>query len=771
MGCNVSTQATQPDAPVALDPHKQVVRAKHSGQAADSDGRKVGDNSSVSYHVHNCSTGTSTSFPEPVIYTSDDQQSGTQTTETVGQQTARAEEVNTNVSGGANNGKEKTKKDKAKERKRLRRLGYKHGFSHDERPYAWKLLLEADKLYEALPSLYKNLLLCGPSLDDDIIRKDVGRTFPTLPEFTSTAQAPLTGHYLPCLYRILTAYANLDSTVGYCQGMSFVAGLILLAGLEEVDAFYVFLSLMLRRHFAGLYQPNLFLVQLCNGVVDSALSRCSKKLSRKLSENNVSAQMYATSWLMTGFARSTLPISTILAVIDVFVCETMPSEKKFTIPKFLEEASTRLEESFSSGNTELFLTTNWEYSPEAIAEYRKMTDAESHNHSVRPPYTLLRCTLVLVMQRKRRLMRCGGMESLYPMLVDGTLSVLQTSVLYTLYVSSRGDTKDEHEQEETKEQNTARLEDSAEHPPDRLSVQDDTESSDSSTESPVGELEAPVNGGTIARKGELPMRPRTAPAPGPSRRHSELPSPHSRGNQNAPSWRRLTLQHASAEHDDESARTAHSMITSMGLQYSDSEDEEEEDQDENKDDTDHSPPSPTRRFRSGTMLFSVKPFSMRKLLRQRTRRKTAIEFKRNSHLWRDAPGNAGKDENVENPRDLTMNTSCEEPKPSVKLPLFPLEPCSAMPSGASWRENENQRYVSREKVTAYVTSTMGNEKTNDSQDEPGSLPEYFDALCDGIPCESWMLPERFLQILSSNRYTIKKGDVSTALKKLKNNGV
>ncbi len=48
------------------------------------------------------------------------------------------------------------------------------------------------------------------------------------------------------LYRILTAFANLDRRVGYCQGMNFVAGLLLLVGMNEPDAFYTFTSLMLR---------------------------------------------------------------------------------------------------------------------------------------------------------------------------------------------------------------------------------------------------------------------------------------------------------------------------------------------------------------------------------------------------------------------------------------------------------------------------------------------------------------------------------------------
>lgn len=48
------------------------------------------------------------------------------------------------------------------------------------------------------------------------------------------------------LYRILTAYAHLDRHVGYCQGMHFIAALLLLVGIPETAAFYTFASIMLR---------------------------------------------------------------------------------------------------------------------------------------------------------------------------------------------------------------------------------------------------------------------------------------------------------------------------------------------------------------------------------------------------------------------------------------------------------------------------------------------------------------------------------------------
>jgi hypothetical protein len=59
--------------------------------------------------------------------------------------------------------------------------------------------------------------------------QDVRRTFPRLAMFASDDG-------IAALWRVLRAYALHDPVVGYCQGMNFVAGLLLLH-LDEPSAF------------------------------------------------------------------------------------------------------------------------------------------------------------------------------------------------------------------------------------------------------------------------------------------------------------------------------------------------------------------------------------------------------------------------------------------------------------------------------------------------------------------------------------------------------
>ena len=62
------------------------------------------------------------------------------------------------------------------------------------------------------------------------IEKDLPRTFPKGVPGCSTKKT--------MLRRVLAAYALRNPSVGYCQGLNFVAGMLLKSGMDEEDAFY-----------------------------------------------------------------------------------------------------------------------------------------------------------------------------------------------------------------------------------------------------------------------------------------------------------------------------------------------------------------------------------------------------------------------------------------------------------------------------------------------------------------------------------------------------
>jgi len=97
----------------------------------------------------------------------------------------------------------------------------------------WPLQLEVDE-----GGRYSTLLQIsvGQEEVDDIIYRDIHRTFPEYPLFGFEQGQK-------SLFNVLKAYSLHDLEVGYCQGMAFVAGLLLFFVPEEI-AFRLFCKLM-----------------------------------------------------------------------------------------------------------------------------------------------------------------------------------------------------------------------------------------------------------------------------------------------------------------------------------------------------------------------------------------------------------------------------------------------------------------------------------------------------------------------------------------------
>lgn len=83
-----------------------------------------------------------------------------------------------------------------------------------------------------------------------------GRTFPTHPYFSAQLGAGQLS-----LFNLLKAYSLLDSEVGYCQGISFVAGVLLLHMSEE-QAFEMLKFLMYDLGFRKQYRPDMMSLQV-----------------------------------------------------------------------------------------------------------------------------------------------------------------------------------------------------------------------------------------------------------------------------------------------------------------------------------------------------------------------------------------------------------------------------------------------------------------------------------------------------------------------------
>ena len=145
------------------------------------------------------------------------------------------------------------------------------------------------------------------------IAKDVPRTFPGHAQLDSLPMRR-------ALERVLRAFAVAKPSVGYCQGMNFIAGVFLLL-MEEEAAFWSLsqvLELILPEYFAieGAMKAHLVDQEVLRELADAK----TPALVKALDENGCPLHAVASSWFMALFANA-LPWETCLRVWDVTLFE------------------------------------------------------------------------------------------------------------------------------------------------------------------------------------------------------------------------------------------------------------------------------------------------------------------------------------------------------------------------------------------------------------------------------------------------------------------
>ncbi|XP_006169310.1 TBC1 domain family member 1 isoform X2 [Tupaia chinensis] len=190
------------------------------------------------------------------------------------------------------------------------------GVPRHHRGEIWKFLAEQFHLKHPFPSKqqpkdvpYKGLLKQLTSQQHAILI-DLGRTFPTHPYFSAQLGAGQLS-----LYNILKAYSLLDQEVGYCQGLSFVAGILLLHMSEE-EAFKMLKFLMFDMGLRKQYRPDMIILQIQMYQLSRLLHDYHRDLYNHLEEHEIGPSLYAAPWFLTVFA-SQFPLGFVARVFDM----------------------------------------------------------------------------------------------------------------------------------------------------------------------------------------------------------------------------------------------------------------------------------------------------------------------------------------------------------------------------------------------------------------------------------------------------------------------
>ncbi|KAJ5272936.1 hypothetical protein N7478_008061 [Penicillium angulare] len=154
---------------------------------------------------------------------------------------------------------------------------------------------------------------------DGLIGKDIGRSFPNVEMFRDP-----NGEGQQMLARVLRCFSLYDAKIGYCQGLGFVVGPLLMH-MSDAEAFCVLVRLMDHYNLRQCYLPDLSGLHLHVYQFQSLLARHRPVLFEHLESLNVEP-VYVSQWFLSFFATA-CPLPMLLRIYDVIflegACETL----------------------------------------------------------------------------------------------------------------------------------------------------------------------------------------------------------------------------------------------------------------------------------------------------------------------------------------------------------------------------------------------------------------------------------------------------------------
>ncbi|XP_050069345.1 USP6 N-terminal-like protein isoform X1 [Anopheles maculipalpis] len=207
----------------------------------------------------------------------------------------------------------------------------------------WRKLLDLDRQIKENVGMYDRMLQCARHHSPDIrqIDFDVNRQFRNhlfYRERYSVKQQSL--------FRVLAAYSMYNTEIGYCQGMSTVAA-VLLMYFDEEDTFWALDVLMTNARYAmhGLYIVGFPKLMRFLAHHDRILTKCMPSLKKHLDKHEVHSVLYSLKWFFVIFIER-IPFSLCLRVWDIYMMfgERVLTAMAYTILKIHKSRLLRMKD-------------------------------------------------------------------------------------------------------------------------------------------------------------------------------------------------------------------------------------------------------------------------------------------------------------------------------------------------------------------------------------------------------------------------------------------
>lgn len=175
----------------------------------------------------------------------------------------------------------------------------------------WLFTSGSQALMDKNPNLYHNLLQKPFQADIvETVKIDVPRTFPENVYFEM---------YKNKLFNVLVAFAHQNDAIGYCQGLNFIAGLILVVTKDEHATFWL-LKYLVENVASEYHTRTLFGLKRDIHVLSEIVRLREPLINEKVNEVGYPWAVILTKWLICLFSE-VLPVETVLRIWDVMFAE------------------------------------------------------------------------------------------------------------------------------------------------------------------------------------------------------------------------------------------------------------------------------------------------------------------------------------------------------------------------------------------------------------------------------------------------------------------
>ncbi|KAG7279319.1 hypothetical protein CRUP_025137 [Coryphaenoides rupestris] len=183
------------------------------------------------------------------------------------------------------------------------------GVPNEHRALVWMCTSGAKEQLDRNPGYYQSVL--GAQHDPKLV--EAIRTENVL--FRKSSNACLQKE----LFNVLAAYGQHNPAVGYCQGMNFIAGLLLLITMDEEKSFWL-LEALLGRILPDYYTPSMLGLKTDQEVLGELVRERVPGVWGVMTEHGVMWSLVVSRWFICLYI-DVLPVETVLRIWDCLFYE------------------------------------------------------------------------------------------------------------------------------------------------------------------------------------------------------------------------------------------------------------------------------------------------------------------------------------------------------------------------------------------------------------------------------------------------------------------